>query len=130
VPDLEKPETAQKTQGGEEARSAMGIDQEGEEFVSAFSNKRLCERWLGELTHLYSRADDQTTCSCKHVTSPFERYANEKGTVRRSQSLHNMAGRDLTFQNAAHVISQDWDGGLLTGCPSRESVLMVVGNPR
>ena len=69
VPDLEKPETAQKTQGGEEARSAMGIDQEGEEFVSAFSNKRLCERWLGELKHLYySRADYQTTCSCKHVT--------------------------------------------------------------
>ena len=109
----------------------MGIDQEGEEFVSAFSNKRLCERWLGEFKHLhFFRADDQTICSCELVASSFERFADEKGTVRRPQSLHNMAGRDLTFQNAAHVISQDWDGGLLTGCPSRESVLMVVGDPR
>lgn len=42
VPDLEKPETAKS-----------GENQEGEEddqeFVSAFSNKRLCERWLGKL---------------------------------------------------------------------------------
>lgn len=41
VPDLEKPETARSNE-----------DQEGEqdsaEYVSAFSNKRLCERWLGE----------------------------------------------------------------------------------
>lgn len=55
VPDLEKPETAQKSQAGEEGRSAMGVDQEGEEYVSAFSNKRLCERWLGESYMLSTR---------------------------------------------------------------------------
>jgi len=46
-PVLEKPETAHEK---EDASGAAGvISGEGEEAVSAFSNKRLCERWLGEL---------------------------------------------------------------------------------
>jgi hypothetical protein len=48
VPDLEKPGTA-RSQAKEDASPGVSIDQqEGEEIVSAFSNKRLCERWLGE----------------------------------------------------------------------------------
>jgi hypothetical protein len=43
VPDLEKPETARSNED-------QGADQDGQEYVSAFSNKRLCERWLGQLT--------------------------------------------------------------------------------
>jgi len=39
---LEKPETAQSS---EEPGSPLGLN--GEESLSAFSNKRLCERWLG-----------------------------------------------------------------------------------
>jgi hypothetical protein len=46
-PVLEKPETAHEK---EDTSGAAGvISGEGEEAVSAFSNKRLCERWLGEL---------------------------------------------------------------------------------
>jgi len=48
VPNLEKPETA-RSQPKEDVSPGVSVDQqEGEEFVSAFSNKRLCERWLGE----------------------------------------------------------------------------------
>ena len=43
VPDLEPPEVAQATE-------EPGVNQDSKEFVSAFSNKRLCERWLGEFT--------------------------------------------------------------------------------
>lgn len=46
VPDLEKPETAQSA---DDSGAAMGMQGEGEEVVSAFSNKRLCERWLDNL---------------------------------------------------------------------------------
>ena len=44
--DLEKPETAQAS---ERPGTPGQIDPQGEEFVSAFSNKRLCERWLDNL---------------------------------------------------------------------------------
>lgn len=44
--ELEKPKTAHEK---EDASGAAGvISGEGDEAVSAFSNKRLCERWLGE----------------------------------------------------------------------------------
>lgn len=40
---LEKPETAQSS---EDPGSPLAMN--GEESLSAFSNKRLCERWLGK----------------------------------------------------------------------------------
>jgi hypothetical protein len=40
---LPKPEVAQT---GDDQGSPMALD--GDEEISAFSNKRLCERWLGE----------------------------------------------------------------------------------
>jgi hypothetical protein len=44
---LEKPATVHEK---EDTSGAAGVlSSEGEEGVSAFSNKRLCERWLGEL---------------------------------------------------------------------------------
>lgn len=43
-PALEKPETAQ---ANEDPNSPLGMKSEGEQPVSAFSHKRLCERWLG-----------------------------------------------------------------------------------
>ncbi|WVQ80068.1 hypothetical protein IAT38_002169 [Cryptococcus sp. DSM 104549] len=45
-PVLEKP---QMTQATEEPHSPLAMKGEGEETVSAFSNKRLCERWLDNL---------------------------------------------------------------------------------
>jgi hypothetical protein len=53
---LEKPETAHEK---EDATGAAGVlSDEGGESVSAFSNKRLCERWLGELIILASWSPD------------------------------------------------------------------------
>jgi len=49
--DLEKPETAQANE-----EPGTPINQQGEEFVSAFSNKRLCERWLDNLFLYVPRA--------------------------------------------------------------------------
>ncbi|WWD19144.1 hypothetical protein CI109_103602 [Kwoniella shandongensis] len=46
-PVLEKPETAQQT--SEEPGSPLALKGEEGETVSAFSNKRLCERWLDNL---------------------------------------------------------------------------------
>lgn len=43
-PALEKPETAQ---ANEDPNSPLGMKSEGVQPVSAFSHKRLCERWLG-----------------------------------------------------------------------------------
>lgn len=64
-PVLEKPETAHEKEDG--SGSAGVISGEGDEAVSAFSNKRLCERWLGEpITREKDKpADEQITCSCK-----------------------------------------------------------------
>ena len=45
-PVLEKPQTAHEKEDGSGAAGV--ISGEGDEAVSAFSNKRLCERWLGE----------------------------------------------------------------------------------
>jgi hypothetical protein len=45
-PVLEKPELAQ---ANENPGSPMPMTANGEEVVSAFSNKRLCERWLDNL---------------------------------------------------------------------------------
>jgi hypothetical protein len=45
---LEKPAVVHEK---EDVSGAAGVSREGEEGVSAFSNKRLCERWLGE-SHL------------------------------------------------------------------------------
>lgn len=45
-PALEKPETAQANEG---PNSPLGMKSEGEQPVSAFSHKRLCERWLDNL---------------------------------------------------------------------------------
>lgn len=59
-PQLEKPETAHEKEDGSGAAGV--ISGEGEEAVSAFSNKRLCERWLGEfLFWLVSPLDDVLT---------------------------------------------------------------------
>ena len=44
-PVLEKPQTAHEKEDGSGAAGV--ISGEGDEAVSAFSNKRLCERWLG-----------------------------------------------------------------------------------
>jgi len=44
-PVLEKPAVVHEK---EDVSGATGVIGEGEEGVSAFSNKRLCERWLGE----------------------------------------------------------------------------------
>lgn len=71
--ELEKPKTAHEK---EDASGAAGvISGEGDEAVSAFSNKRLCERWLGEspntnqstqiICRLYQMLIKQTTCSCR-----------------------------------------------------------------
>lgn len=59
VPDLEKPETAKSGENQEG-------DEDDQEFVSAFSNKRLCERWLGKLEkmRLSFELTCQTTSSC------------------------------------------------------------------
>ncbi|KIR98993.1 ChAPs family protein [Cryptococcus deuterogattii 2001/935-1] len=45
-PALEKPETAQ---ANEDPNSPLGMKSEGVQPVSAFSHKRLCERWLDNL---------------------------------------------------------------------------------
>jgi len=42
---LEKPAVVHEK---EDVSGAAGVSGDGEEGVSAFSNKRLCERWLGE----------------------------------------------------------------------------------
>jgi len=44
-PVLERPAVVHEK---EDVSGAAGVSSEGEEGVSAFSNKRLCERWLGE----------------------------------------------------------------------------------
>jgi hypothetical protein len=48
---LEKPAVVHEK---EDVSGAAGVSGEGEEGVSAFSNKRLCERWLGESHLRYS----------------------------------------------------------------------------
>ena len=60
IPDLEKPETAQAT---DESGPSMPIKDGEDEVLSAFSNKRLCERWLGKCMSR-RQADKQTICSC------------------------------------------------------------------
>lgn len=47
-PVLEKPQTAHEKEDPAGASAAGQLSGEGDEAVSAFSNKRLCERWLGE----------------------------------------------------------------------------------
>lgn len=55
---LEKPAVVHEKEDVSGAAGVSGVSGEGEEGVSAFSNKRLCERWLGEFCRILCSMDD------------------------------------------------------------------------